>query len=94
MLEDAIKKIIESIQVDHYFDSHFIIQELIKNHSDEYLKFASKYKDSQDITTLTHSQIGFLVKSLCKNNIIEQAGKSWSTNIHGKNSSCTMWKRI
>jgi len=87
-MENTIKAIIEGIPVGLIFDTHMIIDNLLKDYSDIYLK--SFVGDS----TLTyHGKIGQIIDKLTETNLIEKAGESWSKNIHGNYSKCTCWKK-
>ncbi len=91
-MQNSIKKIIEDIPKGCIFDSHFIINELIKKYSDQYLYFVKKFikKDNQ-ITLILHGQIG---KEINKLNNIKKIGDSWSENIHKTPSKCTCWEKL
>ena len=90
-LQQAISEIINAIPTDFYFDSHFIIEQLIKNYSDEYIRFVSIYSGSSDPTLTAHSQLGH---EISRNLSIQQAGKSISSNIHQNISECTLFKKL
>ena len=88
-MDKAISSIIDEIPVGSIFDSHFVINQLIRNHSDAYLDFAKTFSGS-NITLVMHGNIGQKIDKL---SCVEQLGKSWSENIHTKPSPCTCWKK-
>lgn len=93
-MEKAILSIINEIPKNHIFDSHFIINELIKGYSDVYLTFASNYASNNSTVTLTsHRQIGKKINEL-DGTVLAQVGKAWSENIHKRPSECTCWKKL
>ncbi len=91
-MQNAIEKIINDVPKGCIFDSHFVISELIKNYSNEYLSFASKFADSDQITLSAHGQIGKEINKL-DGVLLEKIGPSWSGNIHRNPSECTCWKK-
>ncbi len=95
IMQNAIREIINGIDPNHIFDSHFIINELIKNYSDEYLQFAAQYAtDNNQLTLTTHGQIGKLINNFNGELIERQEFPAWSENIHGKGSPCTCWRKL
>lgn len=91
-MKNAIEKIVNEVPGGNIFDTHFVISELIKNHSDDYLHFASRYSSSNKITLTTHGQIGKEINKL-DGEIVDYVGQSWSENIHREASECTCWKK-
>jgi UDP-N-acetylglucosamine enolpyruvyl transferase len=85
--------IVKNVPKGFIFDSHFVISELIKSHSDQYLTFSSKYAESSKVTLSTHGQIGKEINKL-NGDLIELIGPSWSENIHRNSSECTCWKKL
>jgi hypothetical protein len=92
---EAIQNIIIPIQSGFAFDSHFVIRQLLKYHSDHYIRFVSDYSNGAAPTFSSHQQLGILIKSF-ENTLIHEIWdyKSWSENIHGNASECTLWQRI
>jgi hypothetical protein len=96
-IQDAIKRIIEVIPKGKIFDSHYVINQLISDYSDEYLTFASSIADSQNKTSTVHGQIGKEIKKFSDSGLIKQEGETgdfWSDNIRGNASECTGWKKV
>lgn len=93
-METAILAIVNEVPRGHVFDSHFVINELIKRSSDQYLDFAGKFARGKGQPTLpTHGQIGRAINKL-NGTVIEKLGRAWSENIHKRQSRCTCWKKL
>ena len=84
-MQNAIKEIIngtDGVPKGCIFDSHFVINELIKRFSDEYLAFSSKYAGNKEkLTNTVHMQIGQEINKL-DGTSIERVGESYSETIH------------
>ena len=101
-MKKLIKHIIldtqNNISVGFCFDSHFIIEILTENYSDEYLKFVCKYAGNpSDIARTAHSQIAKQIKELTKEAdpiIVQRECLTVSYNIHHKATENTLWQRI
>lgn len=50
-MKDVIREIINSIPKNFIFDSHFVINQIIKNYSDEYLQFAAQFNKSINLNS-------------------------------------------
>lgn len=92
-MENLIHSIVDSVPSGCIFDSHFVIHQLIKNHSDEYLRFAAQSADSNQLTLSVHGQIGQLINRLDGSLLRKLSGSSYSENIHGNPSPCTCWQK-
>ena len=90
IITPAIRTIVESVRKGHIFDSHFVIDMLIKEHSDEYLRFAASF-DSNFTTAQVHGQIA-IQTSRC-DDLVESQDSSWSEHIHGETGPCECWRR-
>ena len=93
-MQNVIRTIIEKIPSGRIFDSHYIINQIIKNYSDEYLAYAGNFNAATDRTLVVHGNIG---KEISKFNTImirQLSDPSWSENIHGNASECTCWLKI
>ena len=90
---EAVRRIIEPIRSDFIFDSHYVIDQLIKNYSDEYIVFVSQYSNSQEPTLTAHQQIGQVINS-CTDLIQRLDYQSWSETIHCSGGECALWQRI
>ena len=93
-MEDLIRSIIDTIPRGKIFDSHFIINQLIKRHSDEYLRFASQFANSTELTLSVHGKIGQLINGFDGSVLRRLDRESWSENIHGNSSPCTCWEKL
>jgi len=95
-MKNAIQKIIKKIHKGKIFDSHYVINQLIADHSDEYLTFASSVATSTKKTATVQGLIAREIKKLEKLDLVEQVGEVgdfWSDNIRGNASECTGWRR-
>ena len=93
-MNNAIREILRTIPSNHIFDTHFVINFLIKEYSDEYLQFAARYANSNQITLTTHGQIGQIISSF-QGDLVEQLDPpAWSENIHWKASPCACWRKL
>lgn len=90
----AISEILDRIPKGYVFDSHYIISQLIKFHSDVYLTFASNINASSDKTLAVHGQIGKEIARFETITIRRIPNISWSENIHGNSSECTAWEKL
>ena len=70
------------------FDAHMIIDTIFAKNTELYMQY---YSGKKPINTF-HSQISKLIRTL-EGELIEKEGKHVSKNIHGRNSSCTCWRR-
>lgn len=88
-LQLQIRNIVQSIPKGCIFDSHFVINELIKKHSDEYLQFAGHL--GENLTTKNmHSQIA---KEIANTYAVKIGEGAYSENIHGGATKCAYWRR-
>jgi hypothetical protein len=91
-MEAAIRAIIDEVRQGCIFDSHFVINELVKRFSDVYLQFAARFSSGQQPTLAVHGQIGQEINRL-NGTVIDLMGDAWSENIHRTPSLCTCWKK-
>ncbi len=92
-MEDLIRSIVDSVPYGCIFDSHFVINRLIKDHSDEYLRFASQFASSNQLTLSVHGMIGQLINRFDGSLLHRINDESYSENIHGNPSRCTCWQK-
>lgn len=90
---EAVRQIIEPIQSDFVFDSHYVINQLIKSYSDEYIIFVSQYSGGQQPTFTAHQQIGHTINR-CTDLVRRLPLQSWSETIHCSGSQCALWQRL
>lgn len=93
-MQNIISQILNGIPRGKIFDSHYVISQLIKLHSDVYLTFASGITARSDKTLAVHGQIGKEIAKFEPSMISRLDNKSWSENIHGNSSDCTAWEKI
>jgi hypothetical protein len=93
-IREAITEIVNEIGKGCLFDSHFVVQQLIKKHTDTYLRFSSKFADGKEPTLTSHQMIGIEIKKLNGTLVERQEFESWSENIHGNGGSCAAWKKL
>ena len=94
-LIEAIREIIGKVPNGKIFDSHYVIDQLIKKHSDEYLVFAGSFDCLQNRTNTVHWQIALQTEKQSDLVVKEgETGDFWSENIHGTPSECTGWRRV
>lgn len=92
-MKESIKKIIESVPSGCIFDTHFVINQMIKHYSDSYLECAMTKKTANGITATIHGLIGKEIKTYT-GTLVDQIGESWSENIRGNVNKCASWKRL
>jgi len=86
-MEAAIRRIIESIPSNHIFDSHYIIQQLVKTETHVFYDFI-RGKFNADV----HAVHGLLAQEIDKLvNVTKLDNLSYSENIKGNPSACTAW---
>ncbi len=93
-MQNAISKILSGINKGCIFDSHYVISQLIKYHSDAYLTFASGITASSYKTLAVHGQIGQEIAKFEPSEISRVDNMSWSENVHGNPSECTAWEKL
>ena len=94
IMQNTIRQILNTIPTNHIFDSHFVIEQLIKNFSDEYIQFVSQYANGDQPTLVAHGNIGKIIKGF-SGDLVEQLEQlSWSENIHANPSECACWKKL
>ncbi len=92
-METAIRTIIADVPQGHIFDSHFVINELVKRFSDQYLSFAARFAVGNPQLTLTaHGRIAQGIDTL-DGTVIDRIGDAWSENIHKILSKCACWRK-
>jgi hypothetical protein len=91
-MQDAVNQIVDPIAAGYAFDSHFVIAQLIKYHSDAYIHFAG----SNETTAQMHGRIAQLIGDLptVRKFPQEPPRLSWSEHIHGNPGPCALWEKI
>lgn len=93
-MQNAIRTIVDEIPSRRIFDSHFVINRLIKHHSDAYLSYASTINATTDKTLIVHGNIGKEIAKLGDSVLRQLPDLSWSENIHGNASECACWQKL
>ena len=93
-MQNAISEILKEVPKRKIFDSHYVISQLIKYHSDAYLTFASGINASSGRTLVVHGQIGKEIAKFESGLILRITNISWSENIHGNSSDCVAWEKL
>jgi len=93
-MNSIVKQIVSGIDKGKVFDSHFVIDTIIREHSDDYLVFVSNNLATSKVTEYAHSEIAKIISSLKSSLVKELPYKSISYNIRGKASSCALWQKI
>lgn len=89
-----VEQIIREIEKGKVFDSHFVIDTIIREHSDDYLTFVANHLASSKVTEYAHSEIAKIIASFKDSLVKDLPYKSISYNIRGKASSCALWEKI
>ena len=92
-MQEAVRAIVEQIQPGEIFDSHLVIDLLIRDFSDDYLLFASESPGDQ-VTLRTHQRIGRVIASLGRELVERQGRQSRSLTIHNTLGECALWLRV
>ena len=91
---NCIEEILLGIESGCLFDSHYVTECMRRDFSDEYLAIAQKIDSTSNITLRVHQYIGNLIAKFEGKLVERQNNQSHSINIHGKGSTCALWKRI
>ena len=92
-MNQIIRNMLVVIPHNSLFDAHFVIGELIRLHSDEYLSFSASIGESRKSTEAIHSLLAKEISDFEGSFLTRIENKSWSMNIHGNPSHCTAWIR-
>ena len=91
-MKNAVEKILAGIDKGVYFDSHFVIDKVIRDFSDTYLTFAAENQARDKVTEYVHSEIAKTISSFDGTLVNRVADvKSLSFNIRGNASKCALW---
>ena len=93
-MNSIVEQIIRKINNGNAFDSHFVIDTIIREHSDEYLVFVTNHLASSKVTEYAHGELAKIIASFRGNLVENLPYKSTSYNIRGKASPCVLWRRI
>lgn len=90
---ECIEKILNEIEKGVMFDSHFVIERMRQDYSDEYINFVAQSAGNGEPTLNAHQRIGQAIKQF-ENLVQKQETPSLSFNIHGNISKCALWLKI
>ena len=88
-----VSKIVEKVPAGHYFDSHYVINEMVanKNWIAAYVRFVAHYTGDKDSLATGNGQIARLIK---QQRVKKISDKSISRTTHGGSPPCTLWKKL
>ena len=90
----CVEQILQGIESQRFFDTHYIIDRIIRDYHDDYLIYGAKHAANEEPTSSFHRQIVQEIAKF-KGTLVEHCeGKSCSIAFHGKSSVCGLWKRI
>jgi hypothetical protein len=84
-MDDLIRRLLDLIPVNHVFDTHTIIEMMLQQYPDEYLKNAGPYSSVE----LYH---GYISKAIKKAGV-KDCARAYSKNIKDNFSTCECWKK-
>jgi len=87
-MKEVIESIIGNIPSGMIFDTHVIIEYLLQENSDVYLK---NYNGAS--TELYHGYISQVVSVIEKEGQVKRIGDSWSLTIHKTFGKCACWQK-
>ena len=93
-MKKIVEQIIKGIEKGTAFDSHFIIDTIIRNYSDNYLTFVANNLATSKVTEYAHSEIAKTIATFRGTLVKQFLNQSISYNIRGKASKCALWKRV
>jgi hypothetical protein len=88
-LEDAIKEILTNFKSGEYFDSHTVINALLKNPG-YYLAYLHGYSNTMDVLQY-HRKIGHIIND---SGVVKKTGTAISHTIYGNLSDNALWKKM
>jgi len=88
----AIRHVIDEIPPGHIFDSHFVIEMLIRNHPDDYFHFVASFNGTNIAMDFVNGHLAQQIPSCGIPNIQKaQPPDGWSVNTRGNPGECTCW---
>ena len=93
-IRSAIEAELAKIDRGVRFDSHYIIKQLVKNHTDEYLSYAASIGADGELKKVETIH-GLLAQEIKKcTELVRDTGMDISSeNIHGSLSANRLWKK-
>jgi hypothetical protein len=93
-IQEAIREIIERVGPGEVFDSHIVIDLLIRDYSDEYLRFMARFSDAPQPTFTGHQHIGQEIARFSPELVKRQGSQGRSRTIHDTLGPCASWLRV
>lgn len=93
-MKTIIKRILSTFAKDSVFDSHLVINIIIKNYHDEYITFVTKHLAKTGQTAYAHSQLAKIIASFENTLVTYLYDSSLSYNIKGDVSKCALWQKL
>ncbi|QDS90340.1 hypothetical protein EC9_45480 [Rosistilla ulvae] len=93
-MDATINSIVSAVPSGVAFDAHYVIDTLIRDHSDTYLLYARTITAATRVTPYMHSEIAKKIDTLSGTLIDRLPHKSLSYNIRENASQCTLWLRL
>ncbi len=87
-LNGCIKKILESFEPNDYFDSHTVINELIRN-PDYHIHYIKECPENLSIS-LYHKQIAEKIRA---SDLVKEIGTAKSHTIYGEIKKNKLWQK-
>lgn len=93
---ESIRNIIQEIPSMMYFDSHYVVNQMIEKFPGDYDALCKGINVTGRLLKLrTHQKIGHLIKAVDGEMVHRQEGRSsWSVNVNGNSGKCALWQRI
>ena len=93
-MKEAVEEILNGVETGRVFDSHFVVNELIEKHSDQYIRLAAQYATGGEPTLSTHQEIGRIIKGFVGILVKRLDNESWSLTIHHTPGKCALWLKL
>ncbi len=93
-MNTAVKAVLEAIPSNVMFDTHFVLGQLLRNHSDQYLRHCAEFTQIEGCTLAAHQGIGRIIKTFDGGIVQRQDVDAFSENIHGNASTCALWLKL
>ena len=91
-LNEAIREVLEPIDHDLMFDSHFVIRRLTEMHLNVYEACLQSHAPSDASIARTHASVAQAIGE--NNDLVEKMPQfAYSHHLFGKPSQCALWQR-
>lgn len=92
-IDAAIEAIVKKIPSGDYFDTHYVILKLEKEHKDVYDEYVSTHGGVANLAG-AHGQIGILINNKIDGATKVEPGSSHSYSTDGSEGPCALWTKI